>query len=147
MCDIRPLHLDKPKTTARAVFLDFTSAFNTFQPKLLLSKTRRKSIFIEFAGTTHFTEHRQSRSTRHIKLQPHASAMMISIFVEWMYPTCLFGRFLFMLCCYLCWWLNTTLVFIRCMQIEWWSGVRRTPLMLVHRKQNNPILSILHLPF
>ena len=31
-------HLDKPKNTARALFLDFTSAFNTIQPELLLTK-------------------------------------------------------------------------------------------------------------
>ncbi len=31
-------HLDKPKTIARALFLDFTSAFNTIQPELLLTK-------------------------------------------------------------------------------------------------------------
>ena len=31
-------HLDKPKTHARALFLDFSSAFNIIQPDLLLSK-------------------------------------------------------------------------------------------------------------
>ncbi|KAL2103161.1 hypothetical protein ACEWY4_000029 [Coilia grayii] len=31
-------HLDKPNTYARALFIDFSSAFNTIQPNLLLSK-------------------------------------------------------------------------------------------------------------
>ncbi len=31
-------HLDKPKTIAQALFVHFTSAFNTIQPELLLTK-------------------------------------------------------------------------------------------------------------
>ena len=37
-------HLDKPKCTARALFLDFTSAFNTIQPELLLAKMIQMEI-------------------------------------------------------------------------------------------------------
>ena len=37
-------HLDKPNTYARALFLDFSSAFNTIQPNLLLSKMIKLQI-------------------------------------------------------------------------------------------------------
>ena len=37
-------HIDKPKTYARALFLDFSPAFNTIQPDILLSKIMKFQI-------------------------------------------------------------------------------------------------------
>ena len=49
-------HLDKPKTTARALFLDFTSAFNTIQPELLLAKMIQMEVNPHLLQSSHLLQ-------------------------------------------------------------------------------------------
>ena len=43
-------HLDKPKTYCRILFVDFSSAFNTIQPAILLKKLENKGVNVNLTS-------------------------------------------------------------------------------------------------
>ncbi len=145
-------HLYNPKTTARALFLDFTSAFNTIRLELLLAKMVEKEVNYHlihwyhafFRNRIQIVKVNQTYSTPTITnigapqgcvSSPFIFTLYILTIVELMDQTHLFWSFQMILSCCLCWGPKTTPVFIRLIQTDWWSGVRRTHLLSMQRRQ------------
>lgn len=153
-----PKHLDKPKIIARALLLDFTSAFNTIQPELLLAKMVEKEVTPYLLHWYHafFRNRVQRAKVTQTYSAPTvtnigaplgcvSSPFIFTVYTDDCRPdgpdTFIFKCFLMILYCCLCWGPKMTPEFIRFIQIEWWSGVRRTHLLSMQRRQKKSFLS------
>ena len=87
-------HLKQPKVYACMPFVDFSSAFNTIQPHVLLEKKKRKSTFSSLNGTILFwlADHNLFESTKPIpspSLQTQgcvSSPLLYTNFTHWPVP-------------------------------------------------------------